>query len=155
MKKYRKLRILLLTGLAMVICAGALAEEISTTVMMRVSRVTQSAVVNVGEDLTLDVGIEGVEPASYQWYFDGAMIPDADQSVYSIVNAQVADSGVYRMDAFAQDGRMLVSTEISARVIDDVIPKSGDGSLPVGVAAAAFVLAAAVFVCTLRRKAEA
>ena len=155
MNRYRKWLALLLAVLVVAIGAGALAEEISTTVVMRVSRMTQSAIVNVGEDLTLDVSIDGVEPASYQWYFEGAMIPDAEQSVYNIANARVEDSGTYRMDAFAGDGRMLASVEISARVVDNVIPKSGDGSLPVGVAAAAFVMAAAVFTMTLRRREEA
>ena len=154
MNRYRKWLALLLAVLAAAICTGALAEEISTTVVMRVSRMTQSAIVNVGEDLTLEVNIDGVEPTSYQWYFEDALIPDANQSVYNIVNAQVSDSGTYRMEAFGADGRMLVSMDISARVIEETIPKSGDGSLPVGVAAAAFVLAAAVLTLTLRRKAE-
>ena len=153
MNGYRKWLALLLAVVAAVVCTGALAEEISTTVVMRVSRMTQSAVVNVGEDLSLEVGIDGVEPASYQWYYEDAMIPGADQRIYNIVNAQTEDSGTYRMEAFGADGRMLVSMDISARVIDGTIPKSGDGSLPVGAAAAAFVLAAGVFVLTLRRRA--
>ena len=153
MNRYRKWFALLLAVVVAAVCAGALAEEISTTVMMRVSRQTQSAVVNVGEDLTLEVGIEGVKPAAYQWYFGDELIPGADQRVYTIVNAQVENSGTYRMDAFGEAGRMVVSMEINARVIDATIPKSGDGSLPVGAAAAAFVLAAGVFVLTLRRRA--
>ena len=155
MNKYGKWVAVLLAALLVAMCAGALAEEISTTVVMRVSHMTQSAIVNEGEDLSLDVSIDGVEPAGYQWYFEGSMLPGANQSVYNIVNAKVADSGTYRLEAFAEDGRMLVSTEISARVSDNTIPKSGDSSMPVGVAAAAFVLAAAVLVMTLRRGAEA
>ena len=155
MNRYRKWFALLLAVMVLAVSAGALAEEISTTVVMRVSHLTQSAVVNVGEDLALEIGIEGVEPAAYQWYFGDELIPGAEQRVYNIVNAQPADAGTYRMDAFDADGRMLVSMEINARVIDQVIPKSGDGSLPVGVAAAAFVMAAAVFTMTLRRREEA
>ena len=154
MNRYRKWLALLLAMVTVLLCTGALAEEISTTVVMRVSRLTQSAVVNVGEDLALEVGIDGVEPVGYQWYFEDALIPGAEQSVYNIVNAQVADSGVYRMEAFGEDGRMLVSTDINARVIEEVIPKSGDGSLPVSAAIGAFVLAAAVLAVTLRRRAE-
>ena len=152
---YRKwIALLLAVVVAALVCTGALADQISATVVMRVSRLTQSAVVNVGEDLTLEVGIEGVNPASCQWYFEDEMIPGADQRVYNIVNAQVEDSGTYRMDAFGEDGRMLVSMEINARVIDATIPKSGDGSLPVGAAMAAFILAAAVLTLMLRRRAE-
>ena len=151
--RYRKWIALLLAVVA-VVCTCALADQISATVVMRVSRQTQSAVVNVGEDLMLEVDIEGVNPASCQWYFENNMIPGATRRVYNIVNAQVEDSGTYRMDAFGDDGRMLVSMEINARVIDATIPKSGDGSLPVGAAIAAFVLAAGVLALTLRRRTE-
>ena len=50
---------------------------------------------------------------------------------------------------------MLVSMDISARVIDNTIPQSGDGSMPVGVAAAAFMMAAGSMTLVLRRKAKA
>ncbi len=139
--------------LVLLLCTGALAEgEISTTVVMRVSRMTQSAVVNVGEDLSMEVNIEGVEPASYQWYYEGQAISGANQKAYSIVNAKVENSGVYRMDAFDANGKMLVSMDISARVIDDNVPKSGDASMPVGVAIGGFVLAAAVLVLAFWRR---
>ena len=135
------------------VCGFALAEgEISTTVVMRVSKMTQSAVVNVGEDLSMEVNIEGVEPASYQWYYKDEAIDGANQKAYSIVNAQLEDSGVYRMDAFDADGKMLVSMDISARVIDDSVPKSGDASMPIGVTVGIFALASAVLVLTFRRK---
>ena len=143
---------------ALMLLAGvcAVAEGmISTTVVMRVSKMTQNAVVNAGEDLSMEVNIDGVEPASYQWYFNDQAISGATQKAYSIVNAQVENSGVYRMDAFDAEGRMLVSMDISARVIDDTIPQSGDGSMPVGVAAAAFVMAAGSVTMVLRRKAKA
>ena len=139
--------------LVLLLCTGALSEgEISTTVVMRVSRMTQSAVVNVGEDLSMEVNIEGVEPASYQWYYEGQAISGANQKAYSIVNAKVENSGVYRMDAFDANGKMLVSMDISARVIDDNVPKSGDASMPVGVAIGGFVLAAAVLVLAFWRR---
>jgi len=140
--------------LALGVCAAA-EGMISTTVVMRVSRMTQNAVVNAGEDLSMEVNIDGVEPASYQWYFNDQAISGAAQKAYSIVNAQVENSGVYRMDAFDADGRMLVSMDISARVIDDTIPQSGDGSMPVGIAAAAFVMAAGSMTLVLCRKVKA
>ena len=130
----------------------AYAENtISTTVVMRVSRMTQNAVVDAGEDLSMEVMIEGVEPAAYQWYFNGEAIEGADQKVYNIVNACVEDAGVYRMDAFDADGSMVVSMDIAARVIDDTVPQSGDSSVHAGFALAGMaVCAAAAFV--LRRK---
>ena len=149
----RTMKRLALLVLALLLCTCALAEgEISTTVVMRVSRMTQSAVVNVGEDLSMEVNIDGVEPASYQWYYEGEAISGANQKAYSIVNAAVENSGVYRMDAFDADGRMLVSMDISARVIDNSVPKSGDTSMPIGVAVGGFVLAAAALALTFRRR---
>lgn len=156
MNRYMKWFALVLAALMLMIGVCAVAEGmISTTVVMRVSKMTQNAVVNAGEDLSMEVNIDGVEPASYQWYFEDAAISGANQKAYSIVNAQVEDSGVYRMDAFDADGRMLVSMDISARVIDNTIPQSGDGSMPVGVAAAAFMMAAGSMTLVLRRKAKA
>ena len=146
----------LVAVLMLLVSACAFAEGvISTTVIMRVSRMTQNAVVDVGEDLSMEVSIDGVEPASYQWFFENQAIEGATQHVYSIVNAQLEDSGVYRMDAFDSEGKMLVSMDISARVIDNSVPKSGDSSMPVSAAAAMFAVAAATLVIVFRRRAEA
>ena len=156
MSKYLKKICIALAALIAVVSMCAMAEGvISTTVVMRVSRMTQSAVVNAGEDLSMEINIDGVVPASYQWYYEGEKIEGANQKAYSIVNAQVENSGVYRMDAFNADGAMVVSMDISARVIDNTIPQSGDGSMPVGVAAAVFALAAGAMAIMLRRKVKA
>lgn len=142
--------------MALMLGAYALADGvISTTVVMRVSHMTQNAVVDAGEDLSMEVNIDGVVPASYQWYFEDQAIEGADQKVYNIVNAQVEDSGVYRMEAFDVEGRMLVSMDISARVIGKNVPKSGDSSMPVGYAALIFGAAAVVLAATLRRRKRA
>ena len=148
--------IAILAVMVMLLSAYALADGvISTQVVMRVSHMTQSAVVDAGEDLSMEINIDGVVPASYQWYYEGRAIEGATQKVYSIVNAQVDDSGVYRMDAFDENGKMLVSMDISARVIDNTVPKSGDSSMPVGFAAAGFVAAALALVLVFRRREEA
>lgn len=153
MNRYIRKFVAILAVLALLLSVYALADGvISTTVVMRVSHMTQNAVVDVGDDLSMEVNIDGVEPSSYQWFFDGAPISGADQKVYSIVNAQVEDSGVYRMDAFDESGKMLVSMDISARVIDDTVPKSGDASLSPSAAAALFVAAAATLVLVFRRR---
>ena len=142
--------------MALLLGAYALADSvISTSVVMRVSHMTQNAVVDAGEDLSMEVNIDGVVPASYQWYFEDAAIEGANQKVYNIINAQVEDSGVYRMEAFDADGRMLVSMDISARVIGQDVPQSGDASMPVGYAALIFAAAAAVLCATLRRRKRA
>ena len=151
--KRRTFRVLALVALLLLLGSAVAEGVISTTVVMRVSHLTQDAVVDAGEDLSMEVNIDGVSPASYQWYFEGAPISCADQRVYNIVNAAVEDSGVYRMDAFDENGDMLLSMEIAARVIDDTVPKSGDSSLPVGAAFAVLAAASVALFVKLRRAA--
>lgn len=125
---------------------------ISSTVILRASRVTQSAVINVGEDLSMEVLLEGVEPASYQWYFKDEPIEGANRKTYSIIDATLDDTGIYRIDAFDENGNLLISMDISARVIDPEIPKSGDRSIPVGIAFGALILAGMILIINCRPK---
>lgn len=156
MNRIKKSLVIILAVVMLLMSACALAEGvISTTVIMRVSRITQNAVVDVGEDLSMEVQIDGVEPAVYQWYYEDEAILGANQKVYSIIDAQVEDSGIYRMDAYDAEGKMLVSMDISARVIDNSVPKAGDASMPVGIAVAGLALSASVLAFVLRRKVKA
>ena len=131
-------------------------ESIRTTVVMRVSRMTQNAVVDVGEDLTIEVNIDGVTPDTYQWYFNDQPIDGANQKVLNIVNAQPEDTGLYRLDAFDANGTMVVSMDIAARVVDKAeVPQSGDHSMPAGYALAGMAVCAAALAYALRRRALA
>ena len=150
--KKRTICVFALVALLLLLGSAFAEGVISTTVVMRVSRLTQDAVVDAGEDLSMEVNIEGVSPASYQWYFNDAPIEGANQRVYNIVNASVEDAGVYRLDAFDADGSMLLSMDIAARVIDDTVPKSGDDSLPVGVAFAVLAVAVVALSAKLLRR---
>gem|GEM_PF-1770411 len=141
----------LIAVLAMAICAYA-EGTISTQLLMRVSRMTQSAVVDIGEDLSMEVNIEGAAPASYQWYYNDTPIDGANQKVYNIVNAKPADSGIYRLDAFDADGKMLVSMDINARVLDPEVPKAGDRTLPLPLVGGAMAAAGAVLLYMRRRE---
>ena len=132
-------------------CAGA-EGAVSTTVVMRVSHLTQNAVVNAGEDLSIEVRIDGVDPASYQWFFNDVPIDGATHEVYNIVNAQPDDTGVYRLDAFDAEGSMLVSMDIIARVKDNSVPQSGDSSMPVGFAFAGMAACAVLLAVLIRRR---
>lgn len=149
---FARMAAILLAVILLSAVSGFAEGKISTTVLMRVSRMTQNAVVDAGEDLTIEVGIEGVEPASYQWYFNDAPIEGADQKVYNIVDARPEDTGVYRMDAFDDQGTMLVSMDVSARVLEDTVPQAGDPSLPVGVAFAGLFVCALALAFVLRRR---
>ena len=65
--RIRVLKIVALMLLVLSLTVPAVAEQmISTTLVMRVSRMTQNAVVDAGEDLSMEVNIDGVTPASYQ-----------------------------------------------------------------------------------------
>ena len=146
----------LIAALVMALTAFSMAfaqEAISTTVTMRVSHLTQSAVVNAGEDLSIEVAIDGVTPDSFQWYFNDRPIEGADQKVLNIVNATPENAGIYRMDAFNEAGDMVVSMDIAARVVDNAVPQAGDDSVPVGAAMGGMALCGAALAVLLRRRA--
>ena len=156
MNRIMKVLLTLILCFTMVFCVVSLAEgTVSTQMVMRVSRLTQKAVVNMGEDLSLELSVAGVTPASYQWYYEGVPVTGANQSVFYINNAQVEQSGIYRVDAFDEAGNMIVTMDVSTRIVDPTVPKSGDDSMPIGIAAAVFAVAAAVLGCSFRKKVKA
>ena len=149
---FRRVAAVLLAIMLLASVYGIAENSISTTVVMRISRMTQNAVVKAGEDLTIEVGIDGVEPDSYQWYFNDVPIEGANQRVYTISNAQPEHTGVYRIDAFDEAGKMLVSMDISARVMEETVPQAGDHSMPVGMAIGALALCGVLLTVLLRRR---
>lgn len=122
--------------IAAVILFTAAASALSANVVMKVSRTAQDSIINEGEDLLIDVVLEGIEPASYVWYFEDEVIPGAVFRSYTIASATVLDAGTYRIEAFGEDGGMLVSMEFSVRVIEKALPKSGDNTMGFGSMAA-------------------
>ena len=148
-----------ITALLLALCAlcwgAAFAEGVvSTNVIMRVSKLTQDAIINEGEDLSMEVNLDGVTPTSYQWYFNDAPIDGAVQKVYNVVNATERDAGTYRMDAFSDDGNMVMSMDLAVRVISSTVPQSGDSSLPIGAVIAAMGIAAVLLTILIRRSAR-
>ena len=53
----------------------------------------QDETVSVGESATFEVEASGTPPLSYQWQRDGVDIAGADDSSYTLADAQLADSG--------------------------------------------------------------
>lgn len=153
---YRRtaLKIALFLILAVMVAGSALADgtPVSTYLNFRVSTPTQSSVVNVGQDLQIEVGVTGVEPTSWQWYFEGEPIAENGTSrVYTIFNAQPEDAGIYRLMAYVGD-QLVMSVEVNVRVIDtSKVPASGDDSMPVYYAFAAAGCGVAA-ICALSRK---
>lgn len=143
MQKRVGIRAFALVLMMLFIAGSALAETgaIRTYLTFRITTRTQSAVVNVGEDLQIEVGVDGVEPTSWQWYFKGEPITqDGDQRIYNLLNATEEDAGLYCLKAY-RDDTLVVSVDVNVRVIDAVVmPASGDGSMPVAYAFAALAM---------------
>ena len=96
MQKRVGIRAFALVLMMLFIAGSALAENgaIRTYLTFRITTRTQSAVVNVGEDLQIEVGVSGVEPTSWQWYFKGEPIEqNGDQRIYNLLNATEEDAG--------------------------------------------------------------
>ncbi|MBE5790600.1 MAG: immunoglobulin domain-containing protein [Clostridiales bacterium] len=146
--------------IALVICVStAFAENgaIRTYLTFRITTQTQSAIVDVGEDLQIEVGVDGVEPTGYQWYFEGKAIEiNGNERIYNLLNAQPEDAGVYTMEAYEGD-EVVLKVEVNVRVINPVvIPASGDNSLPVEVVFGAALAAIGLMACLIvKRKARA
>ncbi|MBK8002220.1 MAG: immunoglobulin domain-containing protein [Verrucomicrobia bacterium] len=51
--------------------------------------------INPGESFTLCVSATGSNPLTYQWRLNGANIPDATNSCFTVENAQLTDGGSY------------------------------------------------------------
>lgn len=148
-------RVFLAVVLALIICTScAFAENgaVRTYLTFRITTQTQSAIVDVGEDLQIEVGVEGVQPTRYQWYFEGTPVrQNGNERVYNLVNAQIEDAGIYTMEAYTGN-TLALKVEVNVRVINPtVIPASGDNSLPVEVAFA-FAGAAVVMMAILLKK---
>ena len=158
MYKRTVLRIALFLLLAVVVAGGALADgtPVSTYLNFRVSTPTQSPMVNVGQDLQIEVGTDGVEPDSYQWYFNGEpILENGTSSVYNIFNARLEDAGIYKLMAYS-GSKLVLSVEVNVRVIDtSVLPASGDDSLPVYYAFGAAGCCTTAIYALSRKKREA
>ena len=151
-RRFARMAVAMLTVMMLLIAAVPAAQALSAGVMMTVSRTTQDSVINEGENLTIDVQLDGVEPARYIWYFEGNVIDGASGSVYSVTEATVQDAGLYRVEAYSEDGTMLMLMEFDLRVIDKALPKSGDNTPGAGVLTVAFLSCSAAAAALIVRR---
>lgn len=147
-KRFARIAVIVI---ALLIAAAGCAYALSANVVMKVSRTAQDSVINVGEDLTIDIALDGVEPARYMWYFEDELIDGADDKAYTIIRATVDDAGMYRMDAYGDDGAMLVSMEFAVRVIEEKLPQAGDNTLGIGAVAGIMGAAATAMGVAIKR----
>ena len=78
--------------------AGAITSSVATltvNVLPAISGQPQSQTVNVGSNATFTVLASGTLPLSYQWLFNGSIIPGATDSGYTRLNAQTNNAGGY------------------------------------------------------------
>lgn len=77
--------------------------------------------VTAGDSLTLGVAVAGTPPFTYQWRRDGAVIPGATASSYSLARVSEADAGSYTVDIGNPSG---VATSAAAVVTVVPLPSS-------------------------------
>jgi hypothetical protein len=53
--------------------------------------------IGTGTTLSLSVGVSGTAPVNYQWFRNDSPLANATNATYTKVNAQAADSGLYRV----------------------------------------------------------
>ena len=142
-KKFMRIAAVFAMVAVMLVAAAGSAFALSANVVMRVSRTAQDSIISVGEDLTIDVELDGVAPAACRWYFGDELLADETGSKLMIRNAQIEDAGTYRFEAYDAEGKMLVSMEFAVRVVDKALPKSGDDTLGLWLVGGAMALFAA------------
>lgn len=132
---------------------GVTEPLISAAVQVKASRSVYDSMIRAGEDVDISVDIQGFAPAACQWYREDEAIDGANGTLLHISSAKTQDTGIYRMDAMDENGKVRVSADVSLRVVDSTIPKMGDARLPAPVIGAAMAAAAAV--CLLSGKKRA
>lgn len=155
MKRLARIAVLFSLLAATLVAAAGGAQALSASVVMKISHTAQDPIVNVGEDLTIDVDIEGVEPVMCRWFFEDELIQGAEGCVLGIASATLEDAGTYRMEAYAADGAMLVSMEFAVRVVDRALPRSGDNTLDAGVVTGGMTLGVAGLTTLMVRRRRA
>jgi len=85
-----------------------------------------------GYDVSFSVSASGSSPYSYQWYKDGNSINDANNSSYTISNAQPSDDGFYYCET-SNLCRTLQSNSVELKVIQLTSTLNNDTSICRGV----------------------
>jgi alpha-tubulin suppressor-like RCC1 family protein len=80
-----------------------------------------SQIVLLGHTATFSVVVDGAAPLSYFWSRNGALIPDATNSIYALLNAQLSDSDSQFSCLVTNAFGSASSTNASLKVIDSTI----------------------------------
>jgi hypothetical protein len=107
----------------------------------RLTVVTPPAILSAPTDLvvtnggaaTFQVKASGTEPLRYQWYFRGAVLPDATNATLALDPVSTAQDGPYTVEVSNPYGRQSATASLSVRLILTI---SCPGDMEVGVSTA-------------------
>jgi hypothetical protein len=82
--------------------------------------------VPIGTDVLFTVTVNMGTPVGYQWYLNGALLEDETGNTLELPNAQVSDSGTYRVDVTVDaKATSIYSASYTLTVTEYVIPVGG------------------------------
>ena len=93
----------------------------------------QSALVNVGDNVTLFINATGAPPLTFQWRFNGADIPGAVQPSFTRTNIQFAHDGLYTAVVRNNSGSVTsIAAQITVRSAPVIIVQPTDTAVNPG-----------------------
>jgi hypothetical protein len=109
----------------------------------------------VGQDVTFSVFVDGSDPLTYQWRFNGADIPDATDRLFKMTGAQAEDAGSYSVRAATEYHSAVSSNAIlTIRAVPVIVTQPHDQTVLVGQTANFTVSAAGTLAIRLQPPGE-
>jgi len=82
--------------------------------------------VNAGASASFSVEAGGIEPLTYQWYFEGQTVPDATNDVHHLETVALEDAGLYQVEVSNELGSALSrEAELFVNPQPDCVPPPG------------------------------
>lgn len=78
-----------------------------------ITKALKSTTITVGQTLTLSITATNQEPLAYQWFSNGALIPDATSATLTVTPASMATAGQYTVRVTGQNGSTMSSCPVS------------------------------------------
>ena len=100
--------------------AGKCSTSVSPAIPPTILSQTPNQVVLLGNTATFSVNVTGSDPLSYFWSRNNVLIPDATNSSYSLINAQLSDSGSQFSCLVTNAYGSASSTNVTLKVIDTI-----------------------------------
>lgn len=111
---------------------GTMFSQSATVAIARPPSITQEPsnhTVLVGGSATFTAGVDGSDPLSYQWFYNGAPLTEATALTLILNNIQLADAGAYRLVITNSEGS--VTSQVATLTVVNSEPlKFGSLTLP-------------------------